>query len=195
MAGRNWIPLKNEYAVTNTSLREMAQKYGIPFNTIRDRAFKDKWGPARKEFRDKLIQSTIKKTASRRASVCVRQLVRVGKSAELAMRAIERMLGDNQQFRRHIVQVRDSEGAQDVQERVYEKYDTKALRDLAATLKNLVAVIRDVHGLPTIKEQAAMDIVLKRLLLYERKAITDDEDTEFGVVLLPPVPEEKEFFK
>jgi pyoverdine/dityrosine biosynthesis protein Dit1 len=171
VAGRDWIPLKSEYTATNTSLREMAEKTGIPFNTIRDRAFKDKWGAARKEYRDKLIQSTIKKIASRQASECAKQLASVGKSAELATRAIERMMGDDQQFQRHIVQVRDAEGAQDVQERVYEKMDTKALRELAATLKDLVAVIRDVNGLPTLQEQKAMELADKRLQLDQQQAI------------------------
>lgn len=73
-----------------------------------------------------------------------------------------------------------------MQERVYGKYDTKALREFAGALKDLVSVIRDVYGLPTIKEQKAMDIADKRVLLYEQRiACTDVEDTECGVVLLP----------
>ena len=196
MAGRDWMPLKNEYAVTNTTLREMANKYDVPYNTIRDRSFKDKWGTARKEYRDKLMKSTIQKTASNQAAACAEQLSNVGKAAELATRAIERMMGDDQQFQRHTVQVRNAEGAQDVQERTFKKYDTKALREFARALKDLVNIIRDVYGLPTIKEQVAMDIAEKRLLLCEQKVHSEsEEDFTVGVVFLPPTPEDKELFE
>lgn len=192
MEKRDWTSLKNEYAVTNTSLRRMAESHGIPFNTIKDRAKRDEWTTARKTYRDIYTKNTIQKAASKAASACAKQLSAVGRAAELATQAIERMIGDTDQFRRHLVQTRDAEGSQDVQERLFDKYDTKALREFTSALKDVVSVIRNVYGLPTIKEQAAMDIALKRLSLYELKSCADDEDTEFGVVFLPPVLEEKE---
>jgi hypothetical protein len=106
------------------------------------------------------------------------------------------MMGDDQQFQRHTVQVRNAEGAQDVQERTFKKYDTKALREFARALKDLVNIIRDVYGLPTIKEQVAMDIAEKRLLLCEQKVHSEsEEDFTVGVVFLPPTPEDKELFE
>jgi hypothetical protein len=190
---RDWTSLKNEYAVTNTSLRRMAESHGIPFNTIKDRAKRDEWTIARKTYRDTYTKNTIQKTASKAASACAKQLSAMGRAAELATHVIERMMVDSDQFRRHLVQTRDANGSLDVQERVFDKYDTKALREFTSALKDLVRVIRDVYGLPTIKEQAAMDIALKRLLLYERKACADEEGTEeYGVVFLPPVQKDME---
>lgn len=194
MVGRDWTSLKNEYAVTNLSLRLMAEKHGISFSTIKDRARRDKWTSARKIYREEYTQNTIRKTASKAASACVKQLASVGMAAELATKAIELMMHDPEQFQRHLIHVRDAEGPQDVQERVYNKYDTKALREFAGALKDLVSVIRDVYGLPTIKEQMGMEIAEKRLLIYEqRTGCTDVEDTECGVVILPPVLEDEEY--
>jgi hypothetical protein len=196
VAGRDWTLLKNEYAVTNISFRQIAEKHDISFNTIKDRARRDQWSAARKKYREEYTKNTIQKAALEAAIACAKQLANVGKASELATCAIEQMMQDRDQFRRYLIHVRDAEGAQDVQERVFDKYDTKALREFAGALKDLVSVIRDVYGLPTIKEQVAMDIAEKRLRLYEQKVHSEtEEDLTVGVVFLPPTPEDKELFE
>jgi hypothetical protein len=170
-------------------VREMAEKHGIPYFTIRSRATKERWGDERKKHRLKLAETTLKKDRSRRASACIKQLQTMGRAAEHATHAIERICSDAEQFNRHLVQVRDAEGTQDVQERVYTKGDTRALRELAAAMKDLVSVIRDVHGVPTLQDQAAMELAREKMELDRQKAAlsADIDDDETGVVILPPV--------
>jgi uncharacterized protein YjcR len=185
----DWPELKAEYVAGSMSIRELAEKHDIPFCTLQYRSSKDKWGPARREYRKKLVETTLKKDRSRRASACVKQLQAMGRAAEHATHAIERICSDAEQFHRHLVQERDAQGAQDVRERVYAKGDTRALRELAAAMKDLVAVIRDVHGVPTLQDQATMELAREKMELDRQKAAlaSDVDDDETGVVILPPV--------
>lgn len=107
----------------------------------------------------------------------------------MATRAIERICSDAEQFNRHLIQVRDADGSQGVQERAYKKGDTRALRELAAAMKDLVSVIRDVNGIPTLQEARQLEIAQGRLDLDRQKAAlaSDVDDDETGVVILPPV--------
>ena len=53
-----------------------------------------------------------------------------------------------------------------------DKYDTKAFCEFEGALKDLVSVIRDVYGLPTL----TMDIAEKRFRLYEHKVHSESEE-------------------
>lgn len=185
----DWPVLKAEYAAGRLSVREIAEKYSIPFSTVQHQAKNGRWGQARKEYRQKLVEATLKKDRSRRASACVKQLQAMGRAAEMATQAIERICSDAEQFHRHLIQVRDADGSQGAQERVYAKGDTRALRELAAAMKDLVAVIRDVNGIPTLQDQATMELAREKMELDRQKAAlsADIDDDETGVVILPPV--------
>lgn len=185
----DWAAMKAEYAAGALSVRELAEKHGLTVGTVQYRARMDKWGPARREHRKNLVESTLKRDRSRRASACMRQLQTMGKAAEHATHAIERICSDAEQFHRHLVQVRDAKGIQGAEERVFDKGDTRALRELAAAMKDLVAVIRDVHGIPTVQEARQLEIAQERLALDRQKAAlaSDVDDDETGVVILPAV--------
>ena len=184
----DWSALKIEYATTNISYRKLAEKHGISFNTLKDHALKDGWAAERKKYTDKVVKKTIHKAASKAATTCAKQLARIAWSAETATAMIERMMADTEQFRRHLIQTKDKDGDKDswtehwdVEERLYDKYDTKALKDFTSALKDLTTVIRNVNNLPTLTEQTAMDIAAKRLLLDEKKAEAADGDGVDGV--------------
>lgn len=54
----NWIKIKNEYLNTNISQRKLADKYKISFNTLKDRANREKWADLRKEQHNKIALKT-----------------------------------------------------------------------------------------------------------------------------------------
>lgn len=61
----NWNKIKNEYINGYISQRKLAEKHGIPFQTLRDRASKEKWNDKRKKQREKIGQKTAQKTAEK----------------------------------------------------------------------------------------------------------------------------------
>ena len=62
MVTLNWLKIRNEYINGNISYRKLAEKHGIPYQTLRDRATKEKWFEKRKIQRDKISVKTEQKT-------------------------------------------------------------------------------------------------------------------------------------
>ena len=65
LAKIDWIKIKNEYINTNISQRSLAEKYKVPYQTIRDKAIKEKWFDKKKEQRSKIGAKMEQKTAEK----------------------------------------------------------------------------------------------------------------------------------
>ena len=65
MVTLNWTKIRNEYISGYISYRKLAEKHGVAFQTLRDRATKEKWFEKRKEQRDKINLKTEQKTAEK----------------------------------------------------------------------------------------------------------------------------------
>ena len=61
----NWTKIRNEYINGHISQRKLAEKYDIPYQTLRDRALKEKWFDKRKEQREKISAKTAQKVAEK----------------------------------------------------------------------------------------------------------------------------------
>ena len=61
--GVNWRKVKAEYIAGGISQRKLADKYGIKWNTLRDRANEEHWTAARKRSEKKALQRAEQKTA------------------------------------------------------------------------------------------------------------------------------------
>ncbi len=196
MTQSEYDDLKTEYATTDISYRKIAAKYGISYSTLSQMAAKENWTEARREYRNKVVSKTIAKAANMQAS----KLFSLMKSADKMSKVIEEVVKDSKQFNRHLVQTR-TKGKEintttgeleftekwDVEERIYKKVDTKAIRDLTSSMKDLTAVIRNIYDIPTMAEKTAMDIAVERLKLEQAKSGDDGDDEETGIVLLPEV--------
>lgn len=65
MADVNWLKIKNEYITTDIGQRPLAKKHGVPFNTLRDRANREKWHDAKTEYRNNVGTKTEQKLEQR----------------------------------------------------------------------------------------------------------------------------------
>lgn len=65
MAKADWIKIKNEYINTSISQRKIAEKYGVSFPTLRDRAKREEWKTLRDKQHDKILEITSQKTADK----------------------------------------------------------------------------------------------------------------------------------
>ncbi|MEE3334245.1 MAG: helix-turn-helix domain-containing protein [Ruminococcus sp.] len=59
----DWLKLKNEYINGNISYRKLAEKYDVSFNTLKDRAKKEKWFDERKKQHNEITTKSQQKTA------------------------------------------------------------------------------------------------------------------------------------
>lgn len=183
---RDWKQIKTEYITTDISYRKLAAKYNVPMSTLTRIAIKEKWVEGRERYKNKVVAKTVEKMATKEAN----KLAKIRTAADNMADVVAEIFDDPEQFRRHLVQVGVGKNFETV-ERVYNKVDTKAIKDITATLKDLSAVLRNIYDLPTVQEQAAMDNAASRLQLdREKAAMGQTDDGETGIVLLAPVEEE-----
>lgn len=61
----DWLRIKSEYVNGSISYRKLAEKHGIPFSTLRDRAIGEKWSEQRNTQRNKVATKTEQKTTDK----------------------------------------------------------------------------------------------------------------------------------
>lgn len=183
----DWNAIKSEYITTGISYRKLAEKRGVSFRTLGDRAMREKWTEERNKYRDSVGKRTVQKVREKTASSAAKKLVKLQQAADSLADVIDGVFEDADQFHRHIIQTRDGD-TWDADCRTMEKVDTKAIKDLTGALKDLAYVMRNIYDIPTVQEQTAMDMAAKRLQLDQQKADLGDADEDnTGVVELAPV--------
>lgn len=94
----NWNKIKNEYINGYISQRKLAEKHGIPYQTLRDRAIKEKWNDKRKAQRAKIGEKTEQKTAELLAQREADRLLRISNAADRLLEKIEQATEQLDQF-------------------------------------------------------------------------------------------------
>ena len=162
------VKAKARYVTGTISLKQLAVETGIPVSALRKECKVRSWVAERAEYHKRVISDAIEAAHDER----VDYLAGVMRSSMALSDVIVGAYEDKQQFYRHLVSVSDGQKS-DVEERVYNKLDTRAIRDLAAAQKDLAVTIRNVFRLPTQAEEHAQNIAAERLALDKRKAEAD----------------------
>jgi hypothetical protein len=196
-----WFKVKAEYVTTNISLRTIAEKYDIPYPTVRDRSRREFWanekGKAKSSITEKIVSKVISATSQKIADTLQKEL----RAAELIQDRILSILEDPKQFNRHLVQMKEKSGdmhsgineEQWVEEKIFDKADTKALKDLADALNKSTELKKKILGLVDPVDREKLDMEREKLQLDKTKAGLGDEDEEekqTGIVYLPAVDHE-----
>ena len=158
MQARDWTAIENEYVTGKISLQKLSEKYEIPLRTIKDRSRKGEWSRKKKEF----CANTAQKEAARLEKL-------KGVAEELA-----------DIISRDVEQLKEQHG----KSKTLTESDVKMIKELTVALKNIADVMRDVYGLPTIREK----VLLEKHKEW-RKSIKEAEKVTGGVIFLPEVLE------
>lgn len=161
-----WSKIKTEYINTNISMRKLAAKYGVSYNTLNRRAREEKWTTSRKARDDYVLKIATQKSAEMQAE----QLAQIGALAGAIVDRIVAEIADEDQFHRYIITDGIGGGATETTERRFDKVDSKAIRDLTSTLKDALGIIRNAYGIPTQAEAEAQRIAAERLAMEKRRA-------------------------
>lgn len=173
----DWEQIRTEYiADANSSYRKIAEKYGVPFTTLKKRATKENWYQSKLKAGEKTVKQVTQKIASRKATRIMKELDPALLAAEKINQLVLDTLQDDKQFKRHLVQVREKEGDMDgfsekwdVEEREFNVVDTKRLRDLAAALKISKELQRLLEGLVDPGTEKKLAVERERLELEKKK--------------------------
>ena len=95
----DWKRIKAEYIAGGTSLRKLAEKYGVSFSTIQKKSMEEKWSELRKKSRRKEEEKIIDSVSSKEAKKAVDIIDVADKLLEKAAELMETMVVDTQSFK------------------------------------------------------------------------------------------------
>lgn len=144
----DWEAIKTEYITGQESHREIAKRYGVGASTLSARSSREGWCQLREQYRAGVVQKAVEKISCDN----------VDKLSGL-MAAADDMCQLVSDF------VRQQQGKSTC---------AKDIRDLAATLKDMTAVVRNLYGIPTQQERAAQEMAAQRLELEVKRAQSVD---------------------
>lgn len=183
----NWQAIQHEYVTAtdvSVSYRALAQKYNIPLPTFNRIAIREEWNKKRQKYKRDVVNKAVSQACKREAG----KLAKVMSSADKLSATIDQVFEDVDQFHRYIVNEPGEDGGTVATEKTYKKVDTRAIRDITASLKDLTAVIRNVYDIPTLQEEQARLIAIERLEMERNKAVlSEPDDGETGVIVLAEV--------
>ena len=176
MSGKiDWVRLETLYVSGNMSLRELARSEGVSLSTLSGVSAREEWSRKRTQHRDKIKARSLARAQARGAKKLDRMIKAVEKTADMAMKALE----DKDQFRRYIV-TEGSEGCIESTEKVFEKLDTKALKEYAAAMRDLSGMLRDYYGLRLPADQVREEIAKEKLELERKRTEAALREGETG---------------
>lgn len=175
----DWDALRTEYVTTEISLSKLAEKHGVTKGALGMRCSKEKWVEERKRYKNGVITKTIRKHQEQDVKRLCKLMDATEKLIDISLRAIN----DEQQYNRFIVTEGIGEGMSETSEKIFQKVDTRALKDTVAVLKDLTSMVRDFYDVPTAAQREQRDINLARLKLDEQKASAGETSGNITIVV------------
>lgn len=147
----DWEAIKKEYITKNISIQKLAEKYNIPYRTISNKAFSQKWADAKRDFREKKETKTFEKTLEKVSEIDSDKLVKAIAIVDAFSDRVQTMMDDKDQFRRRIYQDEVTGKLKEIKTR---KYDIKAMKEASEVIKDLVELTRNVYNLPVENDES-----------------------------------------
>lgn len=133
----DWNAVRAEYIAGGISQRKLAEKHGIPFSTLRDRAKENEWVKDREKARAESVTKAVQKTASiaaENAVVSERIRLKLLKRLEAEIDSLPASIGS--QSRQSVI-TRSVEGRNRGNTQTRDVSKEYKLRDLTAAWKDL----------------------------------------------------------
>lgn len=189
----DWNLIMTDY-VTNSdsSLRKIAEKYGIRFPTVQQKAKADSWFATKQEYQKKAQSKALSKACTKRAN----ELAGLVTASDAAQQAIVKAVTqDPDYFYKHII----SENLSEKRE-VLDILNFKAMKDMMRVIKDVEDVKRSILDIKRSDVSERLAIERERLELEkerialerERNALRSqnmgaEDGSNYGVVLIPEV--------
>lgn len=170
---------ETEYVTTKCSYAFLSDKYAIPLSSITKYAKEHCWREKRKKHCENVAAKSSEKIASQQAN----KMASLINASDRAAKAIESALADGEQLYRYVVTENTGDFSQKTSEYTFRKMDTKALRDIVSSLKDLTAVIRNLNEIPTEAEKEARKIAKERLRLDKKKAESGADKLDKDIIV------------
>lgn len=187
---KNWDEIRSYYITHNESLASVADHFGITRKAIEKKSGKEKWSLLRQEATKEVAKEACAIVMESQAEQVADQLIAAAQSSAKLADRILTLLADEKVFYRRQVMVRNRDGSMEPMETISDQPDMRAARDCAQAVRDLTTTIRGLWGIPTLPEQAAMELSKARLKLEQQKYEDSKEDEKPAEMVVRFVNEE-----
>lgn len=156
----DWIAVKNEYINGNCSYRKLAEKYEIPFGTLRARAQKEKWPKLREKQQHRISTKTAQKTAEQIAQQEAKRAARIHAASDELLLRIEQA-------------IRELDQAQVSHKKKTKTVEYKDKRAAGKPTKEVTTEVEDLITVPSIIDRKGLQQIATAL-----KAVWDIAEGE-----------------
>lgn len=181
----DWDKIRAEYVAGKETYEQLAARHGMLKSQLGKRAKQEDWPGQRAAYRKSVAETTIRKRRYKDSE----KLVGLMEAADQMVGHIQRLMADEDQFRRNVDStfVKTESGAWEhrKQEFLTKKVDTKALANAARALSEATRVVRDLYELPTKQEREKGKLETRKLKLLEEKQGSMAAQGNTGVVEMP----------
>lgn len=189
----NWSRIETQYVSGEKTLRALAKEKRVSYSTLSKKASEGGWAAKRKKYRAEVASEELAR-AQERGKERLRALL---EAEEKLLDAAVEAVNDNEQFKRWVMAEGSGEGCSEAVERVFDKRDTRAMKDMVFVLKELTGILRDAYGLQTPAQELGEKLARERISQVKAqtaklKRETGDERRETGGAVVLPVIDEVE---
>ena len=170
-----WDKLKTEYITTKISYQALAEKYGVPYSTVKTHARCDRWVELRQKHQQETLEKSLKIIGDRQAE----DLARVDALADEMLSKLETAI---QELDLQLIQHKEKGEDESCKwEKTYEEavpggiVDRQGLRQLAACLKDL----KQAKAIQSELERQEQEVRIQKL----QKGAREDTAQEITVRL------------
>lgn len=159
----DWAKIQHEYVTDpQMTIRKIAAKHGINTQTVAKKSKAEGWFATRKEYQSKVITRAITETGKLQA----KELAKEADFLKAMKGHMERMLADDKQFQRHLT---TNMVTGETKEEIYNKADTRAMKDAMQTLKLIEEMSRSLYNIQKAQDIQKHQIDADRLKLDQEK--------------------------
>ena len=150
----DWTKIKTEYITdSRSSYRKLAEKYGVPFTTLKDRAKREEWVKLKTQAQHNIVTKTIDKDIDKKVDRATRLMDATDKLLVKIEEAIEDL---------------STEGI---------VLNTSTLRQISGTLKD----IKDIQGIKSDRDIREQEARIRKL--DKEAEATDDKPNKITITI------------
>lgn len=88
----DWVGIKTEYITTETGYRKLAEKYGVSFRTLSQKAKDEEWVKERRKHRENIVKKAVRKVEDHESS----KMARFATVSDKLLNRIERIIEESE---------------------------------------------------------------------------------------------------
>ncbi len=192
----NWEAIKCEYITdSTTSYRKLAEKYGISYNAIGNRARKENWQEQRDQYSTKTVTKALDKISDKKAD----KMARIDDLADKLLDKLEQAITElDLQLFKHTDKTKVIEYNNDrrpdkpTKETIHEEeklLEAKSIVDRQG-LKQIASALKDIKDVKMLRSELDRQEQQARIDILRQQVDKDDNDSNMIEVVFAAGPEE-----